>query len=215
MRRSRWVASAVLAPVLLLSACATSGYTYVRSPDSMAFFKIPSRWTLFNKEQILVAEGQSLSPAADQTFSWLVGFDANPKPSVNHLFQGVPTYPAVTARVQNLDPQSRDMMSLLQIRNSIFNLDQALQGNAAEILSTKDLVLRGGFYGTKIDYELTLGGIANASQPNIVMRVIQVGIVNPGVHKLYLFYVRCESHCFRDNQKLIDQIVGSWTVKGR
>jgi hypothetical protein len=200
---------------LLLGACATAGYTYVKSPDNMAFFKIPSRWTLYNKEQILVAEGQSLSPAAGQTFSWLVGFDASPQASINHLFQGVPTYPAVRAEVQNMDPQERDTMSLAGIRNSVYPLDQLVQANQAEILRTKDLVRPGGFYGSQIDYDVTLGGIAHASQPNLVMRVIQVGLLDPGAHKLYLFYVRCDSHCFRDNQRLIDQIVGSWTVKER
>jgi hypothetical protein len=106
-------------------------------------------------------------------------------------------------------------MSLMAIRNELFNLDQLQAANTAEILSQKDLILPGGFYGSRIDYAVTDKGIDTAALHNLVLRVTQVGIVDPGVHKFYLFYVWCESHCFRDNQRLIDQIVGSWTVKER
>ena len=43
----------------------------------------------------------------------------------------------------------------------------------------------------------------------------QIAVVDPSSQKLYLFLLRCESHCYRDNRTIIDAIVNSWTVKER
>jgi hypothetical protein len=57
--------------------------------------------------------------------------------------------------------------------------------------------------------------VSNPTAGGSVIRVTQVAVVDPATNKLYLFMLRCESHCYRDNKTLLDTIVSSWTVKER
>jgi hypothetical protein len=62
-------------------------------------------------------------------------------------------------------------------------------------------------------YDVVLEGISSVTAGNKVIRVTQESIVDPATNRLYMIVVRCESHCYRDNKSLIDQIANSWTVK--
>src|SRR5919108_4750219 len=104
--RSRGVPLAALlgAFVALAVGCASnSDFVYVSSSDRNAYFKVPSQWKFFDKRQILVASGQSLSGATDKQFSWLIGFDADPHPEVSHVvgIADATKYPVIEARVQS------------------------------------------------------------------------------------------------------------------
>jgi hypothetical protein len=202
---------------VLLSACASSEFAYVSSSDRNAYFKVPSDWKFFDKRDILVASGQSLSTGTDKQIPWLIAFDADPKPSLNHVLKlaEAPKHPVVMARVQSLPFQVRDQLSLHSLRNVVYPLDQLLNANAAEILSIKDIVLEGGLHGNRIDYDVVLQGLSNVATLSGVIRVTQIAVVDPATTKLYMFTIRCESHCYRDNKTLLDQIADSWTVKER
>jgi hypothetical protein len=217
MRRFVSLAVGTLGCAVLLSSCAGSGYTYVQTKDGQAFFKVPVGWKGFSKEQILVASGQGLSPASDQAFSTLVGYDSDPRPSINHIIDlnTAPVYPVVEAQAITLPEQTRDQLSLAGLRNFIYPLDQLYQSGQAQVISHKDITLPGGFHGSQYEYALTPNGIVSANLGTHVIRANQITILDPATNKLYVFVVRCESHCYRDNGKLIQQIVDSWTVKER
>src|SRR6266542_1784683 len=144
-----WAASigAATALAVLVSACGSSGLSYVSSSDRNAYFKVPGNWHFFDKKYILVASGQSLSGEADRQLSWLVGFDADPHPSLQHIIDiaKAPKYPVITARVQSLSGLVQDQISLRALRNAVYPVDQLVDANAAEILSNRPVVLKGGF----------------------------------------------------------------------
>jgi len=201
---------------LALSSCATgSGFVYVSSSDRRAYFKIPDNWRFFDKRDLLVASGQSLSAESNRQLSWLIGYDASPKPSIQHILSlaDAPSYPVVTARVQSLPFQVRDELSLATLRNWVYPVDRLIQANLGEMISYKDVVLPGGLHGSDMTFDVVLGGVGNVAVNNQVIRVTQEAIVDPPTNRLYLFVLRCESHCYRDNKTLIDQIAQSWTVK--
>jgi hypothetical protein len=204
--------------VALAVGCASnSDFVYVSSSDRNAYFKVPSQWKFFDKRQILVASGQSLSGATDKQFSWLIGFDADPRPSVSHVV-GVAEatkYPVVEARVQSLPAVVRDELSLGGLRNWVYPVDRLVQANAGEILAYKDLTFKGGLRGNEMTFDVVLSGISNPSAGGSVIRVTQIAVIDPATQKLYLFLLRCESHCYRDNKGLLDTIIDSWTVKER
>lgn len=202
---------------VLVSACGSSDLFYVSSSDRNAYFKVPGSWHFFDKRYILVASGESLSGETDRQLSWLIGFDADPKPSVQHVINiaEAPKFPVIMARVQALPFQVRDQLSLSSVRNWVYPIDRLIQANAGEVLAYKDVVLRGGLHGSRITYDVALQGLSNPTTESKVIRVTQIGVVDPATRKLYLFVIRCESHCYRDNKSLIDQIVDSWTVKER
>src|SRR5947199_10558264 len=88
---------------LALSSCATgSGFVYVSSSDRRAYFKIPDNWRFFDKRDLLVASGQSLSAESNRQLSWLIGYDASPKPSIQPLLSlaDAPRSPARPPRLQ-------------------------------------------------------------------------------------------------------------------
>jgi hypothetical protein len=202
---------------VVASACSRSTFEYVSSSDRKAYFKVPADWGFFDKRDILVASGQSLSEESNRQLKWMIGFDASPDPSVENVLSlgDPPRYPVILARVQELNFQLRDQLSLSGIRNSMYPVDQLLQQNAAEILHYEDVVLDGGLHGNRVIFDVITGGVTGVAVGNSVIRVDQTGIVDPATQTLYLFTIRCESHCFRDNKAIIDQIANSWTVKER
>src|SRR5712691_11698384 len=110
-RSKRRPLAALLGAFLALAVgCASSEFVYVSSSDRNAYFKVPDSWKFFDKRQILVASGQSLSGATDKQFSWLIGFDADPHPSVSHVvgIADAPKYPVIEARVQSLPSVVRE-----------------------------------------------------------------------------------------------------------
>jgi hypothetical protein len=202
---------------VLLSACASSEFSYVSSSDRNAYFKVPSDWKYFDKRDILVASGQSLSAETNRQLSWLIAFDAAPKPSLDHVINiaEASEHPVITARVQTLPAQVRDQLSLGGLRNWVYPVDRLVQANAGEIVSYKDVALPGGLHGNRITFDVVLQGISNPAGGGSVIRVTQIAVIDRATSKLYLFMARCESHCYRDNKTLLDQIADSWTVKER
>ena len=207
----------LLGAATLLSACGNGGFAYVSSSDRKSYFKVPANWKFFDKRQILVANGQSLSPATDRQFPWLIGFDSDPKPAIDHVISAGQVYPVVRAQVQDIAGTfaTRDQLSLEGLRNSLYPVDEWLQSNRAEILDYSDIVLPDGFHGIDMVYDLILGGVSGVGGVNAVVRVHQKTVVDPAMSRLYQFWLQCESHCYRDNKSLLDQIADSWTVKER
>jgi hypothetical protein len=218
---ARWRGAATvafsLAVLVLAGSCSNSGFLYVSSSDRRAYFKVPADWRFFDKRDILVGSGQSLSGETNRQLPWLIAFDSDPKPSLDHILSlgDAPGYPVVEARIQKLTLQLRDQLSLAGIRNAIYPVDQLLQENAAEVLTYKDVTFPGGLHGNRITYDVIPNGATGISSGGSVIRVEQMGVIDASTNTLYIFVVRCESHCFQANKALIEQIAESWTVKER
>ena len=212
-----WPRRAPLAVLLALGiglpACAGSGYTYVSSATTRTYFRVPSSWKLFTKQQLLVAANLEDSPQAATSFPFLAGYDADPDPSIQHILGGIPQFPVVMAEVQKLSPTGHDQFSVQSIRNAVYAVDQLLQQDAADILSYKEVVVSGGYHGIRMVYNLSLAGNLNVVEGNQVMRVNQVGLVDPAASLLYLLVIRCSAECYKHNQTAINQVSSSFTVR--
>src|SRR5919109_5390068 len=80
-------AAVVLSGAVLLPACAESEFTYVQSSDRSAFFRVPRDWETFDRREILVHAGLSLSQSTNEAHPWLVAVDGSPQPSVDHVLR--------------------------------------------------------------------------------------------------------------------------------
>lgn len=211
----RWVVSGPLVAGLFLAACSRSAFDFEVSPDRTAFFKVPDNWERFSKRAMLIASGQSLNTESDERLPWLVGYDAAPTPAIDHVldFDRPPRHPVVLAQAITLDFGTRDQLSLGSIRNAVYPVDELLDTDQASILGYEELSLPDGFRGIRIEYDVITQGILPIVSGNTVIRVSQIGIHDAATETLYLLVVRCESHCYRDHDRLIDQITDSWTVK--
>ncbi len=208
--RARRVAWLVAAVSLLAPSCAGSGFQYVKDSSSTAIFKLPSAWQLFDEDQILTSSEIVASPQAKEAFAaatWMVAFDANPSPSLDHLFifASAADDPTGFAQVRPLGLEERDAFSLADIRNALFDVDGASGGVQAELLSSDDLLLDGGYRGLHV--------VFNVQDGETFLTVNQVGVVDPATTTLYLFAIGCEAKCYLDHQGDIDEIANSWTVK--
>jgi hypothetical protein len=195
---------------VVLMSCSGSGYEYIKDSTSTAFFKIPSAWSVYDENQILDNSSIQASPQAKQAFAqatWMVAFDGDSPASPDNLFifGNAAQKPTGFAQVRPLGQSERDTFSLSTIRNALFDVDGTTSNTPAEILSTADVVLPGGFHGLHVEY--------NVPQGQDFLTVNQIGVVDPATSTLYLFAIGCEAHCYLDNQSVIDQIAGSWTVK--
>ena len=193
-----------------VGAC-SSPYTYVENTEANTFFKVPKQWRLFDESEIFSSNISSLSPqqeAATRRAIWLVAFDAHPKPSIRNLLQTT-KYPNGIARVSSLPDEARDVFSFQALRNVIFPVDETLSQDpqAVEILEIQDLVLKDGFRGSRIIFNIRRG--------ENFLTVNQTGLVDSETRSLYLLVVGCEAHCYVQHQKAIDEIVKSWTVTER
>lgn len=205
----------LLLSALVLAACQGSGFDYVGSPDRKASFKVPLEWKEFTKRDLLASTGQDVSEATGEALPWLVGFDAAPDPTTDHVLslQLAPDHPVVIAQTLALDFETRDQISLGTIRNQVYPVDELLNNDAAEVRAYEELELEDGLRGIRIEYDVFPEGVATVSEGNEVIRVLQIGVLDGPTENLYLFAVRCEAHCYQEHAKLIDQIADSWTVK--
>ena len=193
---------------MLLAACAGSGFTYVKSSETNTFFKVPKSWRLFEEREVFAAEGGALSPQraqAAQASQWLMAFDGDPRPSLDHILEVMPRHPAGFAKVRLLSPVERDTYSLASIRNAVFPIDRLSKEGEGEVLSKEDVALDNGLHGSRI--------VFNVKRGDEFMTVNQTGLIDPETRLLYLFLVGCEAGCYTKNQSLIQQVVSSWTIK--
>lgn len=190
-------------------SCSGSGYQFVKDSSSTAFFKIPDSWTLFNEDEILNSGGIVASPQSKDAFaqaSWMVEFDASRDPSIGDVLSVDARDPTGFAQVRPLGLEERDSFSISSLRNALFSVDGTdPSAPPAELLSSEDVLLPGGYHGVRIEYNVKSG--------DEYITVSQVGVVDPSTSTLYLFAIGCEAHCYMANQSTINQITDSWTVK--
>src|SRR4029450_7701266 len=217
----------VAATAILLAGC-SSGYTYVTNSKTKTFFKIADPWGLYSENEIFASQIQGLSPQSEEAAKqalWMVAFDADPHPSLDHLFQlttrcdavkatspeklPVGCYPEGFAQVRPLSGNQRDALSLASLRNEIFPVDQLMAADPSSVegLRQEDIVLGSGFHGSR--------DIMNVKRADAFLTLDQTALVDPATRMLYLFAIGCEAHCSLDHQQTIEQIVKSWTVKER
>src|SRR5437870_600861 len=169
--RGKALSALSLGLAVLSASCSSSGFLYVSSSDRNAYFKVPANWKFFDKRDILVASGQSLSAETNKQVPWLIGFDSDPKPSVDHIIKldYPPNYPVVQAEVQSLPFSVQDQLSLGGMRNLVYQVDRLIQDNFAEMISYKPLTLPGGLHGIQMTFQVALMGLSNVSLDNKVI----------------------------------------------
>lgn len=206
--RLRRAAAAVALVVVsgTATACAGSGYRYVKTSTDNAYYKIPEDWKLFDKQQVIASTGVQLSQEEDSGLRYLAIFDADPDPSLDHDLQTA-DYPFGVVRVRRLGIQERDTFSLAALRNEVIPIDEILDQELGdvEVVAGPESIYENGLRGTRIVY--TVQGAQSS------FTVDQTGLVDPGTNNVYFFIVGCKADCFAEHRRTISEIADSWTVK--
>ncbi|MBM3671585.1 MAG: hypothetical protein FJW86_05315 [Actinobacteria bacterium] len=203
------IAGLALAVSMLVGACASTGYTYIKNGADNAYFRVPDDWKVYDEDAIveLIAEGSS--EQAEEAFRdvvWQVGFDAHPRPSIKHVFRPR-TSPAGSATVQQLTRQQSDSASIFGLRNFMVDIDTLSEEGTGAILNEERIELEGGFFGVH------LVGVFVRGSANRELTFNQVSLLDQGATKVYSLFVFCESQCYEEHEKDIKRVIDSLTVE--
>ncbi len=213
-RRPRRVAISALAVVAAsctaLSACGGTQYHYVKSTSDRTFVRVPSKWTLFNEDDLLKASDDSVeTKTLFKKLTWSVAFDAAPKPSLEHLLTPS-AHPTGLVQVRTLLPTQRDTFSLADLRSLLLSYDplsdEAQANGEVEVLDATEVRRGGGLHGS----ELLLNVKTEAGE---IVKWHQIALTDASISKVHVLAIGCNEDCYSANEGVIDKIVDSWKVK--
>jgi hypothetical protein len=202
---------------LVIVGCAIAGcslapqYTYVSDSADNAYFKVPPSWHQVPEASLHSAEGSS---SQEGSYLWSEAYDANAKPSVDHVFAATEK-PVVYASVISLSSTERSEMSFNSMRDLLLPVTASARKAAAAdheelegFQSLSDQVITDGNNNRGIreifDYDL---GTAPETFDLTVL-------TNSATTKLYFLLVQCTETCFASDYKQISDVVSSFTVGG-
>lgn len=202
----------VVVCAIALVACGGPRYHYVKSTSDHTFMRLPSKWTLYDEDQLLKASGDSAE--AKQQFkqlTWSVAFDASPRPSLDHILTQA-GHPSGLVQVRRLLPSQRDTFSLADLRSQLLPFDplsdEAQTNGDVEVLRSTEVKRSGGLHGSEL--------LLNIKTPTgDLLKWRQIALTDAGVSRVHLLAISCDATCYAANEGVIDKIVASWKVKER
>ncbi|MET0275529.1 MAG: hypothetical protein ABW211_01650 [Acidimicrobiia bacterium] len=210
-RRSTQFASlvaAVVACAVLLSACGSSGFHYVKSSEDKTYFKVPSNWKLYDNDALFEAAKADMTAAdleSARQNQWAAIFDAHPKPALSHVTSRSPSFPVGRALVEKISAEAADGVSLSSLRNLFYNIDTKVQNETATVLTYEPVERDGGFHGSHLVATL------KSSKGESVLN--QITLLDQATSKVYAIAIKCSTKCYEKNKSKIEQVIDSWTVK--
>jgi hypothetical protein len=214
--RTRSVPVALLFAVpFLLSACASSGYHYVKSSVQDAYLKVPSEWKLYDHKELVSLQKDLSEEQRDAVLdtSWTTAFDSSPDPSLTHVLQRA-AHPAGMALIVPLSPTDSDAVSDGSLRNFFFDVDAADNDNRLTILDYEIVDRDGGFHGVHLVARMVVGDTGSAqAYEGKAITFDQTVLVDQERRRIYAVAVACSAKCYEHNDEKITNLVDSWTVK--
>ena len=211
MRRVITLVGAGLALAGVLAGCAGGGdYHYVKNSRKQTYFRVPSSWKLFEDENAIIDVAQPdlnrLQRSRELRRSWQVAFDADPEPTLGHLFRVTADEPWGLASTTHLSFRESDGVSTSALRNLYFDIDAAVQGDFGKIVSYEEFDQEDGLHGIHFVAKLV-------TDDNVRITVDQTTMLSQDRSKLYSLLLSCSSRCYRERKGRIEKVVDSWTVK--
>jgi hypothetical protein len=225
MNRLRALVSTVAAATSILGACGSPDYEYVRNTEARTAFKVPIEWTVFDEATL---QGEQGGPPVDtpDPVEWLIGLDAHPSPTVEHVLTQTgyySDYPQGIAAVLRLTTQQRDGINFGALRNLIVPIDSIqdrVGREAVAFLSYDDRVVKDGFRGLHFEAQIWASALESdvtAGGPNVFfddrfVQMSQTAYMDPASDKVYVLAVLCSAECYGRNRGDIESVINSWAV---
>lgn len=199
--------------LLVLTGCATSGYTYVANDDLGAYFRVPDDYQVFPADEVLAsALGELPAEEADAVLAreWAVAFDASDEPAVDRFISQIADPSdelAGYARVRTLNAQERLSYSMESLRTELIPAQQfEMLGDRLELRDVTEVRQEAG-QGLKLTFAVEM--------PTGTLVFDQVGLVDDDTSRVYLLAMGCSSACYDANRDAIADISESWTIEER
>jgi hypothetical protein len=186
-------------------------YTYVSDSADNAYFKVPPSWHQVPESSLQSAEGSS---SEEGSYLWSEAYDANSKPSVDHVFAATEE-PVAYASVIGLSSTERNEMSYNSMRDLLLPVTAAARKAASadheelegfQSLSDQVITDSNNNRGIREIFDYDLGTAPETFDLTV--------LTNSSTTKLYFLLVQCTETCFASNYKQISDVVNSFTVGG-
>lgn len=186
-------------------------YTYASDSADNADFKVPPSWHQVPEASLHSAEGPS---SQEGSYLWSQAYDANSKPSVDHVFAAT-GHPVAYASVISLSSNERSEISFNSMRDLLLPVTATARKAASAaheelqgFHSLSDQVITDSHNNRGIreifDYDL------GTSPETFDLTVL----TNSATTKLFFLLVQCTETCFAGNYKQISAVVSSFQVGG-
>jgi hypothetical protein len=226
---------------VFIASCAAPQYQYVRDSHTRTAFRVPTTWTIFDKDTVLgLPPGPQ--PNTPDPIEWLVGIDGAPDASVGHVLDThnlASDEPQGIGLVRDLSFSERDSASIAYLRNFLFPIDQLIQNESdAAVVSYDDKLDQNGYRGVHLVFQFRASALAKATaattQPSSTgdeqlqrallggegvavlspafVEVDQKAFIDPTSSKVYYVAILCSADCYQRNRDQIGAAVDSWTV---
>ncbi|WP_336205594.1 LptM family lipoprotein [Nonomuraea sp. LPB2021202275-12-8] len=220
MKETRaWVA--LLAVILMLSACGQPEFIYVRDRDGTTYFKVPASFAQIDADPLeTVFSGvrpDSQAARLREQRVWSTAFDQSPEPAFDHLFDS--REPFVYATVHKLTEEQRATVSLDRLRDFILPvteqmrtayLTQALQTGRPplfkrfEPISDQLILLDNGARGVRVRFNYQIGATTQTFDHTAILDE-QGGTVS-------VMLITCQANCFTARGAEFDEIATSFKL---
>ena len=218
MKQRRVAASLLIASALVLSvtACGSPSKIYAKNAQLGVFFTVPANWNKISAEEIRSYELENADAVAKNKADlvlWQEAYSESSKTSAKNLLQlDAPLALTAFARVRALTLDESDAMSYNGLRNLILPVTDLITGESTIVdefqLLDEQEIITDNSRGLRTVYSFTPKGGENET-------VDQTALLTNDRRSIYFFLVRCTTECFTESQSSVDEIVQSFTVKGR
>ncbi len=215
----RVIAALLGCALVVLTACGSSEYHYVKNSGDNVFFKVPTSWSQVDQgslEEEVNGDPDSATAQVAREQQWVVAYDASADPSVEHVLSvDTPNDPIVFARVSQLSPEQLSSVSLDSLRNLFLPVTSAARQQAAASgqafegfeLIRDEMLNSDGLRGVRSTYNYEISGGLQTFDLS--------AFVNDENGKVYMLLVRCSAKCYRERSSELEDIASSLTVKER
>ena len=215
MRRRVLQISSLVCLVSALAGCGQQSKQYATSKAANTFFTVPNGWNEISYKKLTAYEKSrsdgTENPKEDSVI-WQVAYTPLKNVKLSQVYSIQPfAKPLVVVRVRNLTYQEANAISYNGLREIVIpfqtwveNPDQAPPG--FKVIS---------------DYEISDQGVRGIrsifkfDSDNVSQTFDQVSMVSDDRTTLYFLLSRCTTTCYVKNQKVIDEIVKSFSVRGK
>jgi len=212
--------TALVIAAATVAACGAAQYTYVKNSDERTYFQVPSAWHRVDQnalDDIFRSDHPDSAAAAIRAqMVWSIAYDADRRPSPQHLLTGDGDEPFVFATVRHLTDQQRDGISFDTLRNAVMPVTEdarmsALQAGVPldnfELLADEVVKPGSGIRGVHIVFNYRFAGHPELNTFE------QMAYLNDDTSRMYLMLVRCSAPCYRDRKSELHEIAQSFTVR--
>jgi hypothetical protein len=199
----------LVAGVAGLTACAPS-FTYSADYNDHAYFKVPYAWHQLKQTDVSAA----LKAVGWSSAGWTSAFDAGASPTADNFLSFATQSPFVFSEVGTLTSSASSGLSYNTLIDAFLPVSSTMRGQLPSSYPLTNFQLLGqskltpglGVHGIKETYNWTYGGLISDTFE-------QVALTNSTDTQFYLLVLHCSDSCFAKNQKAIDTVISSFTVR--